>query len=276
MTRLRQRVVAAVRWLGARPLIMPFTTRALCAAIVRESPAFFVREVVRPRGLREYHIRENGVQVALRHAAHDSATLAEVFYRRDYDPVEEVTEAVGAANTIVDLGANIGLFGAFAVRHWPQSKIVGYEADPENVAVHQRTILANGLGERWRVVSAAAGAHDGEVELAAGRAMGSFVVERGTDPGVPTIRVPIEDVLPQVCAADLVKVDIEGGEWEILLDPRFAQNPPRAIALEYHPHLCPGEDPRATAEAALARADLSIASIWHRPDGYGMLWAWRT
>jgi len=81
--------------------------------------------------------------------------------------------------------------------------------------------------------------------------------------------------MADVCAADLVKVDIEGGEWDILLDPRFAQNPPRAIVLEYHPHLCPGDDPRAAAQEALARAGLSMAPIWHRADGYGMLWAWR-
>jgi hypothetical protein len=47
------------------------------------------------------------------------------------------------------------------------------------------------------------------------------------------------------------------------------------MVLEYHPHLCPGEDPRSTAERALARANLRTASIWHRDDGYGMLWAWR-
>lgn len=272
---MRTRLIALIRWLGGRRLILRFTTRALCAGIVRESPMFFVREVLRPRGIRCYHVRENGIQVALRHSAHDSATLAEVFYRHDYHPPQDVADAIGEPRTIVDLGANIGLFGAFAAPYWPQSTIVGYEADPANTAVHERTILANGLEDRWRVVCAAAGSRNGEVELAAGRAMGSFVVEPGTDPGVPTIQVPIRDVLPEICSADLVKVDIEGGEWEILFDPRFSQNPPRAMVLEYHPHLCPGPNPRATAERALAQADLSTASIWHREDGYGMLWAWR-
>src|SRR4029077_5158173 len=200
---------------------------------------------------------------------------AEVFYRHDYHPGKEVADAIGEPRAILDLGANIGLFGAFAARFWPHSTIVGYEADPENVEVHERTITANRLGDRWRVVCAAAGSRDGQVELAAGRAMGSFVVEPGTYPGVPTIRVPVRDVMPEVCGADLVKVDIEGGEWEILLDPRFAQSPPRAIVLEYHPHLCPEDDPRVTAERALARAGLGMVSIWHRDDGYGMLWAWR-
>jgi FkbM family methyltransferase len=272
---VRSRALAALRWLGGRRVVMSLTARVLCARLVREWLAFFAREVTRPDGVRYYHVRENGIQVALRHAANDSATLAEVFYRHDYLPDQDVAEAIGAPRKILDLGANIGLFGAFAAPHWPHSTIVGYEADPANVEVHERTIVANALGDRWRVVCAAAGAHDGNVELAAGRAMGSFVVAPGTDPGVPTIWVPIRDVLSEVCGADLVKVDIEGGEWEILCDPRFAESPPRAIVLEYHLHLCPDENPRAVAEGALAKAKLSTASIWHREDGYGMLWAWR-
>jgi hypothetical protein len=47
------------------------------------------------------------------------------------------------------------------------------------------------------------------------------------------------------------------------------------IVLEYHPHLCPDPDPRGAAERALAGAGLKITPIWHRDDGYGMVWAWR-
>jgi len=258
----------------------------MCAGMVRESPtffaremaAFFARELARVAGVNRvdvYSLRGNGVRVALRHAAKDSSTLAEVFHVRNYEPSEEIAKAIGHPRAIVDLGANIGLFGVFAASFWPRSTIVGYEADPANAAVHERTIAANGLGDRCRVVCCAAGSRDGEVELAAGRAMESFVVEPGSDPSVPTIRVPMRDVVPEVCGADLVKIDIEGGEWEIVTDPRFQRNPPRALVIEYHPHLCPSADPRAAAEQALADAHLTTASIGHRDDGYGMMWAWR-
>jgi FkbM family methyltransferase len=272
---MRSGVTGAIRWLGGRRTIPLLTAWVIRAGTVRESAAFLAREVVRARGIHYYHLRENGLRVALRHAASDGATLAEVFYRHDYVPGHEIAEAIGDPQVIVDLGANIGLFGAFAAPFWAKSTIVGYEADPANFALHERTIAANGLESRWRVVCAAAGSRDGEVELAAGRAMGSFVVAPGTDPGVPTIRVPMVDVLEEVCGADLAKIDIEGGEWEIVCNPRFSESPPRAIVLEYHPHLCPGGDPRSTAERALANANLRTASIWHRDDGYGMLWAWR-
>ena len=40
-------------------------------------------------------------------------------------------------------------------------------------------------------------------------------------------------------------MDIEGGEWEILGDPRFEELGLTALALEYHPDQAPGADPRA-------------------------------
>ena len=83
-------------------------------------------------------------------------------------------------------------------------------------------------------------------------------------------------MLPEIAAADLVKMDIEGGEWEILRDPRFAASPPRAIVLEYHPHPS-APDPRAAVEGLLRDAGLTEqAPIFHRADGHGMLWAWRS
>jgi len=274
-TAVRSRAKAALRWIGGRRLLVGFTGRYLCARIVMEWPVFFAREVLRPSGVRYYHLRESGLQVALRHAALDAATLTEIFYQYEYRPHPDVASKIGDPKSIVDLGANVGLFGVFASSYWPRSTIVGYEADPDNVAVHELAIGANALQDRWRVIACAAGASDGEVELANGRAMRSFVVEDDTDPGVPTIHVPVRDVLADVCAADLVKIDIEGGEWAILLDPRFVDSPPRALVVEYHPHLCPEVDPRGAAERALLAAGMTIYPAWHRPEGYGMLWAWR-
>jgi len=273
---MREKLASHLRRLAAHPLIMPLTARLICARLVRQSGRFFIREIRRPPGVYLYQLRDGGSTVALRHVLHDGATMAEVFHRNDYVPDPELARALKDPRRILDLGANVGLFGIYAAQRWPHATIVGYEADPDNVAVHEQTIAANGLAGRWRVEPVAAGAHDGEVELAAGRAMGSFVVAPGTDPGVPTIRVPVRDVMAEVAEADLVKLDIEGGEWEILADDRFRKEPPAVVVLEYHPHLGPEGDPRAAAERALREAGLKIADIWHRPDGYGMVWAWRS
>ena len=82
------------------------------------------------------------------------------------------------------------------------------------------------------------------------------------------------DVMAQIADADLVKIDIEGGEWMLLEDPRFADSPPGALVFEYHPRFCPSGDPRERAESLLAAAGLSaqrdLASIRRSRDALGV------
>ncbi len=263
------------RLTGSRA-IMPLTARVICARLVRETPRFLAGEIVRPPGMRTFHLRENGLCMAIRHRSADAAALAEVFYHRWYDVPVDVARALGSPRRVLDLGANIGLFGVLAVARWPGAEVVGYEPDPDNATVCRRTIALNGLGERWNVVPAAAGARDGEVRFAAGLGASSHVLADGEHATSASIVVPKHDVMAAIAASDLVKIDIEGGEWEILADPRFTQAPPRVLVMEYHPEGCPSGDPRAAAERALGDAGLRTAPIWHGEGGVGMLWAWRS
>jgi FkbM family methyltransferase len=259
----------------ARRLIDSAAARVICARLVRETPTFFVREILRPEGIRVYHARENGVSVAIRHRGVDAATLAEVFYHHWYHPPEEVARVLGSPREILDLGANVGLFGALAVTMWPDARIVGYEPDPGNAEVHEVAIAANGLGDRWSIVRAAAGTTDGEVRLAAGRGPSSFVLAEGSADEREVV-VAMRDVLPQIAGCDLVKIDIEGGEWPILADLRFAAAPPRVVVLEYHPAVDSGLDPRAETVRLLGAAGMRTLPIWDADrDGFGMMWAWR-
>jgi FkbM family methyltransferase len=254
---------------------MPLTARVICARLVRESPLFFARSLLPPLGMRSYHLRDSTLRVAIRHRGADPATLAEVFYDRWYEPPAEVELAIGDPRTILDLGANIGLFGVFAISRWPSSQITGYEPDPANAAVCERTIALNGLGGRWSVIAAAAGAHEREVSFAAGLGASSHLLDPGGEAPAGSLVVAQHDVMSAIATVDITKIDIEGGEWEILGDPRFAASPPRVLVMEYHPERCPERDPRAAAERLLTGAGLVTASIWHGDDGVGMLWAWR-
>jgi FkbM family methyltransferase len=276
---MREQTIALARWLGGRRMAMPLTARLLCAGTVRESVRFFARELTRPAGAHPYRLRANGLTVAVRHQGPDAATLAEVFYHRYYEPPPELAGELAAPARILDLGANIGLFGAFAAARWPRARIVAYEPDPANALLLERAIAANRLASRWRAHRAAVGASDREVRFAAGLNVDSHVLAAGPPQahGAPaTIAARLHDVLDELADADLVKMDIEGGEWEILGDPRFAAHPPRCLVLEYHPRGCPSARPRDAVLGLLAEAGLRTHSIWDAPDGHGMLWAWRS
>jgi FkbM family methyltransferase len=264
--------VELLRRIFGHPRLLPLTALLLRARTVRPSVAFVARELLQHGSVHVYRLSQNGLRVAIRHGGSDAVTLGEVFHAWEYVPSSEVEGALDGVREIVDLGANVGLFGAFAAAHWPKARITAFEPDPANVAIHERTIAANGLGRRWTVVGAAAGDRDREVRFSAG--LGSLSrLAAGNDAGA--ITVPMHDVLALVGNADLVKMDIEGGEWAILGDARFRERPPHALVLEYHPHLCPGEDTRAAAVAALRAANMHVQPVRHHSDGYGMLWAWR-
>jgi FkbM family methyltransferase len=248
--------------------VVPLTALFLRARTVRPSARFMVREVLRRRVVAAYRLRGKPVRVLVRHGTGDSVTLGEVFHERDYAPPAGALRH--RPGRIVDLGANVGYFGAFALAEWPDASVVAYEPDPDNAEVHARAISLNGLSDRWELRSAAASTSSGDLRFhATGDAL-SHADEEGS------VVVRAEDVLPVIAGVDLVKMDIEGGEWPILEDPRFSASPPQALVLEYHPEGAPGPDPHEVVVQRLAAAGLTAtATIFRRSDGYGMLWAWR-
>jgi len=266
--------VEFARRVGGHPRVLPLTALLLRARCVRQSGRFVARELARSKTEHLYRLRQNGLRVSIRHGTGDIVTLGELFHETFYVPDAEIDRQLGNVSRIVDLGANIGLFGAFAAARWPGARIDAYEPDPGNADVHERTIAANHLGERWRLVRAAAGNQDGTASFAAGAAALSHLVDEDKK-GSDVLTVAVRDVLDDLAEADLVKMDIEGGEWAILGDDRFLERPPRVIVLEYHPRLCPSPDPRRAVEERLEQAGLTLRSLWHRADGHGMLWAWR-
>ena len=176
--------------------------------------------------------------------------------------------------TVVDVGGNLGLYTVLLAEHvGAAGRVVAFEPDPDNAAVHAQTIAVNSLERRWHLVRAAAGVQDGQAAFLAGDAALSHLVPVDAP---RSIEVAVEDVMAILADADLVKMDIEGGEWAILGDDRFRDTPPRVIVLEYHPRLCPSPDPRGLVEATLREAGLTVTPIWHRADGHGMLWAWQS
>ena len=277
MPRPRQRLLRLLRRLGAHPRILPVTALLLRGRTVRPSPAFMAREAMGRRGLFIYTTRCDVAHVAIRHGTGDVVTLGEIFHDRQYSPPPELAGFLDDVRSILDLGANIGLFGAFAARRWPHAAIVAFEPDPANATVHEQTIALNGLGDRWKLIRAAAGARDGHAAFSAGHAALSHLVDPCGDHPIDAAsrEVRVEDVLPRLADADLVKMDIEGGEWAILRDPRFRTHRPRALVLEYHPRFCPEDDPHVAARSTLLAAEFGVHPLWGRPDGHGMLWAWR-
>jgi FkbM family methyltransferase len=69
---------------------------------------------------------------------------------------------------VLDLGAHVSLFGAYALSRWPEASITSYEPDPGNARLLAATIAANDRHGRWRLVRAAVSNASGTLPFAAG------------------------------------------------------------------------------------------------------------
>ena len=261
--------LGSLRRAAGHPRVVPITALLLRARTVVPSAAFVAREAARRGGTFAYRLRDAPhLSVLVRHGRGDAVTLGEVFHEYDYEPPAELRSI--EPRRIVDLGANVGYFGAFALGRWPRATVTALEPDPENADIHARVIALNGLEDRWELRRAAAAVRAGHLRFDASGDALSRVSEMGA------VMVPAQDVLDLVAGVDLLKVDIEGGEWEILRDPRWGHDPPSVVVLEYHPEGAAGTDPHALALERLAAVGLTrTTTIFVRDDGYGMLWAWR-
>ena len=256
-----------------RPLVQRVASVFLESTTLRGSLRFVARELGGRDILARYELRSSGLPVYLRHQTEDRFVLHEVFYCRHYDlpePVERFLTQLGRPPEIIDLGANIGLFGVLMRARFPGATITAFEPDSTNAELHRLAMAASNVGNDWKLVEAAASNRDGIVPFRSGEFARSRIETDGA-----TEQVDAVDVFPLLEHADLAKIDIEGGEWAILGDERFARLQTPVLVLEYHPDLSPTDDPRAAAFDAMSGAGYRTLAIREFARDHGMLWAWK-
>jgi FkbM family methyltransferase len=241
------------------------------AALSTTTPGRVVAGEVFSRGrVRTYRVRHTGVPVALQHGR-DMEALFELFVRGEYEPPSPLRDRLSpdTVRTILDVGANVGMFSAWARGCWPRARIVALEPAPENLVVLHEQARLDG---RTEVVEAAVGPADGEVGFVEGWGGGGHVP---TEQEVATTVVRTVDWFPLFAEADFVKMDIEGGEWPILGDPRLRDLERLTLVMEYHrvgaPSLPAGAAARGLLEAAGFEVGHDTPNYW----GHGTLWAWK-
>ena len=274
-------LLRAVRRLASLPLVNRLTrvtpllrlSFALRSSLVKERGRFIRNELRRKPTTAVYHLRESRIAVAIRHHSGDVMVLDEIFSQREYElpaPVERALADVARPLAVLDLGANIGLFGAWILGRFPDARVVAFEADPGNADVHRRTIDAN-YERRWQLVEGFAATRSGRVAFAA-----SADATSHESRGEYAVEVESVDVFDHMDGVDFLKIDIEGSEWPLLADPRFRKTPAQVIVLEYHRDGCPEPDPAAAAAAALERASFEVLQgSTKEAYGAGVLWGVR-
>jgi FkbM family methyltransferase len=226
------------------------------------------RELLRPTTA-DYTLRDGGARFSVRHRSGDIDIFRKFYAYRYYEwptAVKAQLRELGRPVNVVDLGSNIGFFQVHTRTQIPVGDVVCFEPDPGNSAVLEHVRDINGGG--WQIVRACASNQEGTARFKTGHHNFSRIETDGD------LEVPVQDVFPYLAGADLVKMNIEGSEWEILEDPRLADNASIWI-VEYHRMRNPGSDIKALVRRLFQAAGFETHLAMSVEDN-GLLWAWKS
>jgi FkbM family methyltransferase len=163
----------------------------------------------------------------------DLVTTWIIYLRHEYT-VEVVDE------TIIDCGANIGVFALYAATKAPGSRVFAVEPFPSTFRELCENVRLNCLDGRVSCVSVAVSGGDGLVNMYAAPHVASQARQVIRPSGSDTVSVPavgLASLLGRigVDAVDLLKMDIEGSEHPALLnaDASVLARVKR-VSIEYH------------------------------------------
>jgi FkbM family methyltransferase len=201
----------------------------------------------------------------------DLEAIWQIFLRRVY-------EVRPADRVIVDAGGNVGMFSCYASWRAPQSRILTIEPFPKSVERLRTHIAENRLDERVTVLDRALTAGPSEVLMPLDTPSSQQKpVLHGRTEGKTVVRVPSLPLSEAVATLperiDLLKMDIEGSEFEVLLHtPHTTLQRFRRINVEHH------EPPAGTSYsktgliAHLEQTGFTVRQYAGAPgDAYGIL-----
>jgi FkbM family methyltransferase len=164
--------------------------------------------------------------------------------------------------TILDIGANIGLFALAARGRYPEANIHCYEPNPRALPY----LRSNAYGAKFTVYAEAVGANNGRVQIVD---MGDSNQAATVDvEGAGISKVGFEVAVGRLGYVDLLKLDCEGAEWDIFRSQE-AWRMVRELRMEYH--LVHNHTVNDVKES-LAALDFSTTRFLEGP-GFGMVWA---
>lgn len=204
----------------------------LAARAVRNWPAFMVHYALGTVPAGGYAFR-NGARLKIGRGV-DHVPIIEVFLRQDYGTPPD--DAV-----IVDLGASIGVFSIYAAATARNVRVYAYEPMPPFFRLLEDNVRLNGRGGAITCVNAAVAGTAAERDLYVGGTSFFFptLLPSTADASAPRTRVPcttLDDVVAahRLARVDLLKMDIEGAEYEVLYGAHACLERVREIRMEYH------------------------------------------
>jgi FkbM family methyltransferase len=199
----------------------------------------------------------------------DYGIAYEIFVLDYYDDRGRI--AADDIKLIADLGANVGFSLLYCLHRYPCCRILAFEPHPRHYAQAVRNLALNDVRQRVDLYPMAAGARTRTMRLTDRRSSSTLVETTASD----TLAVDVADIFPlfEGKRLDILKMDIEGGEYEILSDSRFEHLDVGRIVMEWHSRGGGIED-KKWCEQRLRSLGFTIEEIFTHAS-HGMFWGWR-
>jgi FkbM family methyltransferase len=171
----------------------------------------------------------NGMVIHLSGHPHDIVTVFLIFVRRDYGMVPN-------SSTVIDIGANIGVYALYAAFCGARS-VKAYEPNSEAYTCLQRNIRENRLeGVIAPFQFAVTGQAGNTVRFPKASSAYNQILAADTSEEYESVgTVDLSTIMNDIDRVDVLKMDCEGSEWEILqAADRNLLEAIRAIRMEYH------------------------------------------
>ena len=175
-------------------------------------------------------ISYKGIKAKIRPNTSDAFILEEIFSRGVYHKLDIKNE-----DRILDIGLNIGIFTIWALKKGAK-EVYGFEPEPQNYNLAVDNVKLNGLYSRAVMINkAVTGTNDPfrnfAINLKKNKGAHSLVPRRGRRKMVVRC-ININEAIA-MAKPDIIKMDIEGGEYECLKGIK-SFNGIREIILEFH------------------------------------------
>jgi FkbM family methyltransferase len=202
-----------------------------------------------------------------------AATLAAGYLPEARD-FEAIMQLVRPGSVVVDVGANFGLYALSAALYArPQGRVFAFEPAPNAFALLERNIADNGLSGVVTAKPVAVGAAARRAAFYIGRdvSFSSLHRTKRLDDDAGTIDVEIvalDAALAHIQSVDLFKIDVEGGEADVLRGARELLRRSRAPIVQFEfSHKNIDETRRAAFEETLALLASDGFRIYRRGAG---------
>lgn len=204
-------------------------------------------------------VSKDGIRASfyVRKGSADVITVLETWLLGEYSRPE-----LRPGSVVFDIGANIGTFSVYAAKRVGRTgRVFAYEPDPENYELLLKNLRLNEArnvvpvrkavwGRKGRIEFCSCS--HGSISSAVGGGIGKRIAVEATT-------LPDELRARRIGKIDLLKVDIEGGEYELFesFPPGFLEKRVSKIILEYHNDRVKGKSGR-TLEKLLGRRGFRV------------------